>query len=415
MATQISFDKKKNLTIVKWLTYMMFLMFAMTTDAVGVIIPEVMKQFNLSMTAAGLLHYGPMVAIAAAGIFLGFLADKLGRKVTIVMGLTLFVLSSYMFLVGSSFGFFLALLMVSGLAIGIFKTGALALIGDISTSTREHTSTMNNVEGFFGVGAIIGPFIVTYFLSRGVEWRYLYVVAATLSVVLIVLSLLAKYPKTTKSTQETINLKRTMKMIGDPYALGFSVAAFLYVSVETAIYVWMPTLIFGYEGDLLLWATYALPIFFVLRAGGRFLGAWVMQRYNWAAVLAVFSFLILLCFGLSVVGGSTVRVLLLPLSGLFMSVMYPTINSKGISCFPKVKGGAVSGIILFFTAAGAALGPLSMGIVSDAFNSQPIYGFMLATFYAAILFIGMMYNWIKEPTKKRLLQIEETEYHNNPN
>jgi fucose permease len=38
---------------IKVLTYLMFMMFAMTTDAVGVIIPEVMKQFNLNMTAAG--------------------------------------------------------------------------------------------------------------------------------------------------------------------------------------------------------------------------------------------------------------------------------------------------------------------------------------------------------------------------
>ena len=31
-----------NRTTIKWLTYLMFMMFAMTTDAVGVIIPEVM-------------------------------------------------------------------------------------------------------------------------------------------------------------------------------------------------------------------------------------------------------------------------------------------------------------------------------------------------------------------------------------
>jgi len=402
--------RQNGLVVVKWLTYMMFLMFAMTTDAVGVIIPEVMKQFNLSMTAAGLLHYGPMIAIAIAGISLGFLADKLGRKATIIIGLMLFVLSSYMFLVGKSFGFFLALLMISGVAIGIFKTGALSLIGDISRSTKEHTSTMNNVEGFFGVGAIIGPFIVTYFLSKGVEWQYLYVVAATISVVLIVMAMFARYPKTIKTSEEPINLKRTFTMIKDPFALGFSLAAFLYVSVEAAIYVWMPTLIFGYDGPFLLMATYALPIFFILRAGGRFLGAWMMQRFNWAGVLAVFSLLIFLCFSISVFTDASVRVILLPLSGLFMSVIYPTINSKGISCFPKVQGGAVAGIILFFTAAGAALGPLAMGVISDAFGSQAIYGFMLATVFAAILFVGMLYNWIKKPTLMRLAQIEASEY-----
>ena len=71
MNTQSHNIVHQNLTIIKWLTFLMFMMFAMTTDAVGVIIPEVMKQFHLSMTAAGLMHYAPMVAIALAGIFLG--------------------------------------------------------------------------------------------------------------------------------------------------------------------------------------------------------------------------------------------------------------------------------------------------------------------------------------------------------
>lgn len=400
---------KANHTNIKWLTYLMFMMFAMTTDAVGVIIPEVMKAFNLSMTAAGLLHYGPMTAIALAGIFLGFLADKIGRKKTIVFGLVLFVISSYLFLLGNTFGFFLVLLIISGGAIGIFKTGALALIGDMSRSTKEHTSTMNIVEGFFGVGAIIGPFIVSYLLTKNVDWKWLYIVAATLCVVLIIMALFAKYPETQKSTEEPINIKRTLKMVKDKYALGFSLAAFLYVSVEAAIYVWMPTLIDGYDGSLMFIAIYALPIFFVLRAGGRFLGAWMMDHFDWTVVLTISSFLILLCYVFSFVNESA-TVVLLPLSGLFMSVIYPTINSKGISCFPKSSHGSVAGIILFFTAAGAAIGPLSMGVVSDMFGSNAIYGFILATVLAALLFVGFLLNMIFKPTLKRLELINKSEY-----
>ena len=30
-----------------------------------------------------------------------------------------------------------------------------------------------------------------------------------------------------------------------------------------------------------------------------------------------------------------------------MSIMYPTLNSKGISCFPKSQHGAAAGVILF--------------------------------------------------------------------
>ena len=410
MNTQSHYIGHQNLTIIKWLTFLMFMMFAMTTDAVGVIIPEVMKQFQLSMTAAGLMHYAPMVAIALAGIFLGFLADKFGRKRTIIIGLALFSVNSYLFLTGNTFAFFLGLLIISGIAIGVFKTAALALIGDISKSTTEHTSTMNAVEGFFGVGAIIGPFIVTYLLKTGVDWKWLYVFAGSLCIVLIVTALMVEYPKTKKTTEDPINLKATLTMMKDPYALGFSLAAFLYVSVECAIYVWMPTLIAGYNGSAVFIATYALSIFFILRASGRFLGAWLMARFNWALVLSIFSFLIFLCFLGSVIGGVGFAVVLPPLSGLFMSVIYPTINSKGISCFPKAKHGSVAGVILFFTAAGAALGPLLMGAVSDAFGHNAKYGFVLATVFSGLLLIGVLINLLFNPTKRRLQKLDQSEY-----
>ena len=71
------------------------------------------------------------------------------------------------------------LLGLSGLAIGVFKTGALALIGDISTSTAQHTSIMNTAEGFFGVGAIIGPAILARLLAAGLSWTWLYVIAGS--------------------------------------------------------------------------------------------------------------------------------------------------------------------------------------------------------------------------------------------
>lgn len=48
-----------NLAIIKALTYLMFAMFAMTTDSVGVIIPEVIRTLGLSLTAAGTFRTPP--------------------------------------------------------------------------------------------------------------------------------------------------------------------------------------------------------------------------------------------------------------------------------------------------------------------------------------------------------------------
>jgi len=369
---------QRDLSIIKWLTFFMFTMFAMTTDSVGVIIPEVIKEFHLSMTVGGAFHYAAMSGIAFAGFFLGYLADKIGRKKSIILGLVLFALNSYLFSVGRSFAFFVVLLVISGVAIGIFKTGALALIGDISQSTVEHTATMNTVEGFFAVGAII------------------------------VTASFVQYPQTAGSS-ESVDLKRTLQMMKNPYALGFSAAIFLYVTVESAVYVWMPTLLAGYQGRLIWVATYAISIFFILRAAGRFIGSWVLARLNWATVVTIFSLAILLCFGISMFAGVRGAILLLPLSGLFMSVLYPTLNSKGISCFRKPEHGAVSGVILFFTCVAAVLGPLAMGAVSDHFG-DPKCGFVLATVFAALLFVALLLNQIFNPARNRLQRLDHSEY-----
>jgi MFS transporter, DHA1 family, quinolone resistance protein len=156
-------------------------------------------------------------------------------------------------------------------------------------------------------------------------------------------------------------------------------------------------------------AAYAISIFLVLRAAERFIGSWMLARLNWAAVVTVFSLAIFVCFIVSAIGGVGIAIFLLPMSGLFMSVPYPTINPKGINCFRKPEHGAVAGVILFFTCLLAVLGPLAMGAVSDSFG-DPNYGFILATGFAGVLFIALLLNWILNPTRSLLQKLDVTEY-----
>ncbi len=416
-------QSQQNLMLIRWLTYLMFMMFAMTSDSVGEIIKEVKIEFGVNNTQASLLHSLFMVGIAFSGLFLGFLADRFGRKPTLILGLALFAASCYLFLLGGSFNFILGLITLSGLAVGIFKTAALALIGDISQSTKEHTGTMNGAEAFFGVGAIIGPLLVAYLIRQGVDWIWLYVIAGGLCTLLILMALWVNYPKTVKKPNaKPVSLSQSLLLLKDPYAMGFSAGAFLYVAAESAIYVWMPSYLvcdatavtqvfscYTNEANQFL-AMYAVSVFFSLRALGRFIGIWMMQRYEWSLVLAWFGFAIMICFIGGLVGGKEVAIYLFPLSGIFMSVIYPTFNSKGISCFPKSQHGSVAGVILFFTAAGAAAGPLIMGVVADANGGDAKYGFYVATAFSVLLFVGLVFNLLKKPTEQRLDAIERAEY-----
>ena len=398
----------RGIGVIKLLTFLMFMMFAMTTDSVGVIIPQIIKTFGLSMAAAGAFQYATMTGIAAAGIGLGFLADRLGRKATILIGLSVFAANSLLFAVGERFGVFLALLFVSGAAIGVFKAGALALVGDISRSSREHTATMNMVEGFFGVGAIIGPALVTHLLHAGVHWKWLYVLAGGFCLVLIAIAALTRYP-VTRATAQPADFRRAFGLLRDPFALGFSCGAALYVGVEAAVYVWMPTYLAGYRGAAPLMAAYAISIFFGLRAAGRFLGAWLLARFAWDTVLGLCSLAIFACFVGAVLGGRDAAVFLLPASGLFMSVIYPTLNSKGISCFAKVEHGAAAGLILFFTCLSAVFSPMAMGAIGDL-SGDTRSAFTFAAGLAGLLLAAGLANRIFRPTRARLARLEASEY-----
>lgn len=403
----------RSFAVLSALTYLMFFMFAMTTDAVGEIIKIAKTELNLTNTQASAFHWATMLAIALSGIGLGFLADRFGRKRTIILGLAVYGAASAFFMAGDSFNLYFALLFVSGLAIGVFKTAALALVSDLSTSTEHHTAKMNMLEGFFAVGAIVGPMLVVFMSSQGVSWTYLYLIAAVLCAVMILGALFTEYPETVKTEASKATLGKTLRLLGDRYALGFSFAIAMYVACEVAIFVWLPTFLADFQGSPLsmTFAAYAVMIFFILRAIGRFMGALVLRYFKWTSVLLVFTGCIFACFTISAFAGKGAAVFLLPLSGLFMSMIYPTLNSKGISCYPKSEHGAVAGLILFFTAVAAALGPLAMAYVSDEFGGGDMQvGFYLATCFAGLLFLSAIWNWMTDPAAQALAEANRTQY-----
>ena len=64
--------------LLKALVFLMFAMFAMTTDSVGTVIPQIIREFHLGLAAAGSFQYASMSGIGLSAIALGFLADRIG-------------------------------------------------------------------------------------------------------------------------------------------------------------------------------------------------------------------------------------------------------------------------------------------------------------------------------------------------
>jgi fucose permease len=112
---------------------------------------------------------------------------------------------------------------------------------------------MNRVEGFLASAQHCRRLLPC--CSAPVSWKYLYVIAACICGLLIAIALMVRYPHTQHRSATPINLARTFDMMRNPYALGFSLLIMLYVAVEVAIYVWMPTYLQQYSGSATWLAT----------------------------------------------------------------------------------------------------------------------------------------------------------------
>lgn len=395
--------------LLKLLIFLMFATFAIATDSVGTTLPQVIADYHPDRGTVSAFHYASLWGVALAAIGLGFLADRIGRKAVILSGLFLFFLTSALFVGGSSSGLLILLLFVSGLGIGLFRSAALAWIGAISRSTRDHAVAMNWAEGFAGLGAILGPAIVAMLLQGGASWKWVYLIAALLCSLLIAGIIAMPLPQSARMADDKADPRDAMRMFLDPHALLFAVLLMLYTAAEMAIYVWAPIYFAGYEGPSASLAALIVSIFVLLRTAGRFAGAWLLSRFDWTAIVALCSGGTAALFLLAMIGGRPAAALALPVAGLFMSTLYPTLNSAGISCFDRSRHGSIAGFLLFFTCIAMAGAPLAMAAVSERTGSHD-HGMALGAAFAVLLALLCLWNFLARPVAARLAERDRADY-----
>lgn len=118
-------------------------------------------------------------------------------------------------------------------------------------------------------------------------------------------------------------------------------------------------------------------------------------------------------FWMALAGGPEIAVFALPATGLFMSVLYPTINSTGISCYEKSRHGSIAGLLLFYTCVSAVLAPLAMALLGDWLGDSG-YSILLGALFATVLTGLCLWNWRRAPFAARLLARNQADYSRAP-
>ncbi len=395
----------------------LFFMWGFITVINNTLLPHLRSVFDLNYTQTTLIESVWFIAYFVASIPSAKLIERIGYKKSLVVGLLVMAAGSLgMMLAASlpSYGVTLTMLFIIACGITLLQVAAnpyVAVVGKPETAS----SRLNLVQAMNSAGTMLAPLFGAYLIlgrSKGgtVEAGTVLTEAERLAdaqsvilpyglvaAVLIVLAIvIARFPLPAMGSANARGSKEERKKLSlwKHRNLVFGVPAiFIYLIAEIGVanlfvnFVSQPdiaNLTYEQAGRYLtfLWAGMMV---------GRFAGSAIMQRFDAANVLAVFSVAAFVVMLVTVFTTGPIAMWSLILVGLFHSIMFPTIFTLGIKGLgPLTEEG--SGLLIMAIAGGALV--VVQGWLADRYGLQLSF-LLTAVCELYILFYAL---WGSKPT-----------------
>ncbi|MEZ4664598.1 MAG: MFS transporter [Caldilineaceae bacterium] len=172
----------------------------------------------------------------------------------------------------------------------------------------------------------------------------------------------------------------TLRRTGfSPTMILFYIGLACYVATELSIAAWIVEYLIRQKGMAQNMASYYLAGFFAFVMVGRIVGSIFVERIGYlrAVLLAAVGALCCILIGLL---SPPALAIFLPMSGLFCSIIFPTITAA-VSRLHAQNTGTILGLLFTAGGLGGTLGPAAIGVGSDAWGIQ--WGFGLNALFCA--------------------------------
>ncbi|HEX7064240.1 MAG TPA: MFS transporter [Bacillales bacterium] len=152
------------------------------------IIPYFTEKLQMSPAMTGVLFSSYAVAALISTPFFGILADRAGRRVSILSGLAILFLATVLFAFTHSYGLLVASRAIQGIGAGAAWAASLALLADLFPAKmrgRAMGLALTGISTGTLLGAPLGGFIFEF---GGYQWPFLFVAGlAALNFIFVVL------------------------------------------------------------------------------------------------------------------------------------------------------------------------------------------------------------------------------------
>lgn len=286
------------------------------TAAIGFIAPSLIKEWGIAKPDLAPVLSAALFGLAAGAIFAGPLADRLGRRIVMLVSVLLFGVASAASAFAGNLEQLTILRFLTGVGLGAAMPSAVTLMSEFCPDARRSTLT-NAMFCGFPLGAAFGGFLAAWMIPQW-GWRSVLGLGGVaplllLAVMLFTLPESVRHQVARKVPVERIRavLRRIHASAADattyvmaekgtkaagggialvlsgPYVVGtlmLWLAYFMGLVIFYALINWMPVLF--KEAGLPAQTATLISALFPLGGVGAILFGWLMDRYNANRVIA---------------------------------------------------------------------------------------------------------------------------------
>lgn len=377
--------------------YIAFISLGLPDSLLGSAWPVMYGQLGVPMSYAGIIT----MIIASGTIISSLMSDKLTRKLGAGLVTAISVMMTAVALFGFSVSNSFLILCLWAIPYGL---GAGAVDAALNNYVALHYASrhMSWLHCFWGIGATVSPYIMSYCLTHNFGWNSGYRSVAVLQIVLTAILFgslpLWKRENTIESSSEaltaTLSLPQALKIKGVKFVL---LAFFGYCALETTTGLWASSYLVEFRGIDSEIAAKFTSLFFIGITFGRFLCGFIADRTG-DKLLIRFG-IIIVVFGIILVGFPGVRnitaLIGLVIIGLGCAPVYPSIIHSTPSNFGEKNSQAIIGIQMASAYVGSTFMPPLFGLIADNINIG-LYPIFLMFFAILMLVMSEILNRVVE-------------------
>ena len=391
------------------LIIVIFFVISFLTNILGPINPDVISSFKLSYFLAGFLPFAFFVAYGVMSIPAGILVEKYSEKSILIVAFTTSFLGALLFALIPTYIIFLLSLFLIGLGMSMLQVVINPLL---RVSGGEENFAFYSVlaQLFFGAASFLSPLLYSYMVQNlhtqntsplinvlnklvpvSLEWVSVYWIFAIISILMILIIYVVKFPKVVLNEDEKIETGSVFtELLKNKYVILFFVGIFAYVGTEQGISNWASKFLQTYHNvNPETTGATVISWFWGLMTVGCLLGLGLLKLFDSRIILVSFAIAAFITLTLALFGSAEISIYSFAISGFCLSVMWSIVVSLGLNSIAHHHG-TFSGILCSGIAGGAIV-PLIIGGLADLVGLKFGMMFIYITL-AYVLSIGI---WAK--------------------